>query len=79
MASFLLKCSLALGIFPSIALALSFFNRVQIHSSRCPPFNNGTLNIHQWQLYPDMARFDPTTCLLYIRYHPLFLLKFKPR
>lgn len=34
----------------------------------CPPFNNGTFNIHQYQLYPDNAAFDFDNCVLYIRY-----------
>ena len=37
------------------------------HHDHCPPFNNGTFNIHQWQLYPDTAAFDLDNCVLYIR------------
>ncbi|KAK0654880.1 hypothetical protein B0T16DRAFT_339510 [Cercophora newfieldiana] len=44
-------------------LGHSLFNRGNTH---CPPFNNGTFSIHQFQLYPDMARYDPHSCLLYI-------------
>ena len=38
------------------------------HHNHCPPFNNGTFNIHQYQLYPDNAAFDTDNCVLYIRY-----------
>ncbi len=37
------------------------------HHGHCPPFNNGSFNIHQWQLYPDNAAFDFDNCVLYIR------------
>ena len=33
----------------------------------CPPFNNGTFDIHQYQLYPDSAAWDFDNCVLYIR------------
>jgi len=37
------------------------------HTNKCPPFNKGTFNIYQYQLYPDNAAFDFDNCVLYIR------------
>lgn len=31
----------------------------------CPPFQ-GNFFIDQFQLYPENAEFDPSTCLLYV-------------
>src|SRR5690349_2659754 len=67
MASFLSQISIALGLLSSSGFGLTLFNRDNGHHSHCPPFTNGTFNIHQFQLYPDMARYDTDTCLLYIR------------
>ncbi len=33
--------------------------------STCPPFNNGTFIIDQYQLYPENADWDTKKCLLY--------------
>lgn len=69
MASFLFQASLAVSGLVGSALgsALSIRGHDRPGHGNCPPFNNGTFEIHQWQLYPDMARFDFRTCLLYIR------------
>ncbi|KAK3386484.1 hypothetical protein B0H63DRAFT_411587 [Podospora didyma] len=34
--------------------------------TRCPAFREGTLDLYQWQLYPDSAVFDFDNCVLYI-------------
>ncbi|KAK1752999.1 hypothetical protein QBC47DRAFT_462692 [Echria macrotheca] len=44
--------------------AASLDGRGKKHS--CPPFQNGTFIIHQYQLYPDNAAFDFDECVLYI-------------
>jgi hypothetical protein len=35
-------------------------------AGQCPPFNNGTFNLHQFQAYPENAAWDWHNCLLYI-------------
>ncbi|KAI0534691.1 hypothetical protein GGR58DRAFT_481933 [Xylaria digitata] len=37
-----------------------------LRPKRCPPFNNGTINIAAYQLYPENVDFDEQSCLLYI-------------
>ncbi len=39
-------------------------------SSSCPPFNNGTFTIDQFQLYPENADWDTKSCLVYFGFVP---------
>ncbi|KAI1074904.1 hypothetical protein F5B20DRAFT_425300 [Whalleya microplaca] len=45
--------------------AVNVTGRPTAHKNECPPFNNGTITVDSYQLYPENADFDQNQCLLY--------------
>ena len=64
--AFFATLSLASFVVAGSALTSRGSDGYMHHHGNCPPLQNGTLTIHQFQLYPDMAVFDTSSCLLYI-------------
>ncbi|KAI0004063.1 hypothetical protein F4779DRAFT_78063 [Xylariaceae sp. FL0662B] len=47
------------------SLAVCVSGRLAARQTECPPFNNGTIVIDSYQLYPENADFDQHDCLVY--------------